>query len=148
MSAWVAKQKVFETPESRSEDPLLSRPRASTESTGILPDINIKRGLQTLLLPKISSLGHCQSRIYRQSLSRKVSMGREVLHRHHPITQPWRTETWHAGINHHRQILRNLRTCRRYPKVFYRNLITWDASQKSEGHQLSTVPQEYHHYDD
>ncbi|MCJ1345005.1 hypothetical protein MMC31_003210 [Peltigera leucophlebia] len=49
VSAWVAKQKVFETPESRSKDPLLSRPWASTESTGILPDINIK-------LPNLSSI--------------------------------------------------------------------------------------------
>lgn len=59
VSPWTATPKVFETPKSRSKDPLLTRPRASTESTGILPDINIKRlwsGFQTLSLPKSSSL--------------------------------------------------------------------------------------------
>lgn len=59
VSPWTATPKVFETPKSRSKDPLLIRPRASTESTGILPDINIKRlwsGFQTLSLPKSSSL--------------------------------------------------------------------------------------------
>lgn len=59
VSPWTATPKVFETPKSRSKDALLTRPRASTESTGILPDINIKRlwsGFQTLSLPKGSSL--------------------------------------------------------------------------------------------
>ncbi len=59
VSPWTATPKAFETPKSRSKDPLLTRPRAFTESTGILPDINIKRlwsGFQTLSLPKSSSL--------------------------------------------------------------------------------------------
>lgn len=59
VSPWTATPKAFETPKSRSKDPLPTRPRASTESTGILPDINIKRlwsGFQTLSLPKSSSL--------------------------------------------------------------------------------------------
>lgn len=59
VSPWTATPKLFETPKSRNKDPLIVRPRASTESTGILPDINIKRlwsGFQTLSLPKSSSL--------------------------------------------------------------------------------------------
>lgn len=59
VSPWTASPKAFETPKSRSKDPLPTRPRASTESTGILPDINIKRlwsGFQTLSLSKSSSL--------------------------------------------------------------------------------------------
>lgn len=59
VSPWTATPKAFEMPKSRSKDPLLTRPRASTELTGILPDINIKRlwsGFQTLSLPKSSSL--------------------------------------------------------------------------------------------
>lgn len=59
VSPWTATPKVFETPKSRTKDPTLTRPRASTESTGILPDINIKRlwsGFQTLSLPKSPSL--------------------------------------------------------------------------------------------